>query len=79
MVVKNIILKSSFVLAVMLSATVIFAQPGGGSGGGSGSGGTPPPGTGAPIDGGASIFMAGVALYAHRKLKTKQQIQQENN
>jgi hypothetical protein len=74
--IKHIILKSTIVVAVMLSATVIFAQPGGGSGGGSGSGG-PPPGTGAPIDGGASIFLAGVAAYAHRKLKAKNQLQTE--
>ena len=71
---KNIILKSTLVIAVMLSATFIFAQPGGGSGGGTGSGG-PPPGTGAPIDGGASIFLAGVAAYAHRKLKAKKEAQ----
>jgi hypothetical protein len=71
---RNIILKSTLVVAVMLSATIIFAQPGGSSGGGSGSGG-PPPGTGAPIDGGASIFLAGVVAYAHRKLKANQQLQ----
>ena len=71
----NIILKSTFVVAVMLSASVIFAQPGGSSGGGSASGGPPPPpGTGAPIDGGASIFLAGVAAYAHRKLKARNQL-----
>ena len=74
----NIILKSTFVVAVMLSASVIFAQPGGSSGGGSASGGPPPPpGTGAPIDGGASIFLAGIAAYAHRKLKANQQLQTE--
>lgn len=73
---KSIFIKTSIVLSVMLSATMIFAQPGGGSGGGSGSGG-PPPGTGAPIDGGASIFLAGVAMYAHQKLKAQKQIQTE--
>jgi hypothetical protein len=70
---RNIILKSTLVVAVMLSATIIFAQPGGSSGGGSGSGG-PPPGTGAPIDGGASIFLAGVAAHAHRKLKARKEL-----
>jgi hypothetical protein len=73
---KHVILKATIVLAVMLSATMIFAQPGGGSGGGTGSGG-PPPGTGAPIDGGASIFLAGVAAYAHRKLKANKELQTE--
>jgi len=71
------ILKGILIFAVMLSATVIFAQPGGSSGGGSSSGGAPPPSTGAPIDGGASIFLIGVAAYAHRKLKAKPQIPAE--
>lgn len=69
---KKIIFKVILVLAIMIPATIGFAQPGGSSGGGSGSGG-PPPGTGAPIDGGASIFLASVAGYAYRKLKPQNQ------
>jgi hypothetical protein len=64
---KRIILKAGMALAIMLCTTMIVsAQPGGG---GQPGGGTPPPGTGAPIDGGAGIFLAAVAGYAHRKLK----------
>ena len=67
------VLRITLVMAVILGATTIMhAQPGGL--GGSGTGG-PPPGAGAPIDGGASMFLAGVALYAHRKHKAKKQSQ----
>jgi hypothetical protein len=74
-------IKVGLVLTVMLSAGVVFAQPG--SGGGQGvnppptgpSGGTggsgPHTGAGAPIDGGAGIFLAAVAGYAHRRLKAR--------
>jgi hypothetical protein len=58
------------VAAIMLSAGILSAQPGGG--GGQGLGGTPPA-MGAPIDGGSSILLAGVAAYAHRKLKARSQ------
>lgn len=67
---KKVILKTVLSVAIMLSAAAIYAQPSGG-GGGVGSGGTPPPGAGAPIDGGAGILLAGIATYAHRKLKSK--------
>jgi hypothetical protein len=56
--------------AIMLSAGILSAQPGGG--GGQGQGGTPPS-TSAPIDGGSSFLLAGVAAYAHRKLKASAQ------
>jgi hypothetical protein len=64
---KKIMIKASLALAIMLCTTMILsAQPGGG---GQAGGGSPPPGTGAPIDGGAGLFLAAVAGYAHRKLK----------
>ena len=65
---NKIILKTSLSLVIMLSATMLFAQPGGG--GGQGQGGAPPA-AGAPIDGGAVLLLAGVAGYAHRKLRSK--------
>jgi hypothetical protein len=68
---KTMIIKASLALAIMLCTTAIFAQPGGG---GQPGGGPPGPGTGAPIDGGASIFLAAVAGYAHRKLKASKKI-----
>ena len=64
---QKMILKASLAFAIILCTTMILsAQPGGG---GQPGGGPPGPGTGAPIDGGASIFLAAVAGYAHRKLK----------
>jgi hypothetical protein len=67
---KQTTIRISLALVIMLSASMLFAQPGGG--GGQGLGGTPPA-TGAPIDGGSSILLAGVAAYAHRKLKERNQ------
>ena len=67
---KQITTRISLSLAIMLSASMLFAQPGGG--GGQGLGGTPPA-TSAPIDGGSTILLAAVAAYAHRKLKTSNQ------
>ena len=64
----------TLVAAIMLSAGILSAQPGGG--GGQGLGGTPPA-TSAPIDGGSSILLAAVAAYAHRKLKASTQIRNE--
>jgi hypothetical protein len=64
-------MRKILMIAAMATASMMAsAQPGGSSGGGSGSGGAPPPpGTGAPIDGGAVFLLAGVAAYAHKKLK----------
>jgi len=67
---KQITIRISLALVIMLSASMLFAQPGGG--GGQGQGGTPPA-TSAPIDGGSTILLAVVAAYAHRKLKTANQ------
>ena len=67
---KQTILRYTLVAAIMLSAGILSAQPGGG--GGQGLGGTPPS-TSAPIDGGSSLLLAGVAAYAHRKLKARSQ------
>jgi len=58
--------------AIMLSAGAIYAQPTGNGQGGQPLGGSPPGGgTGAPIDGGAIFLLAGVAAYAHRRIKEK--------
>jgi hypothetical protein len=69
-------MKKTLIIGALITASMaVFAQPGGSSGGGSGSGGAPPPpGTGAPIDGGAVFLMAGIAAYAHKKLKSQQAI-----
>jgi hypothetical protein len=67
---KQMIMRYTLMAAIMLSAGILSAQPGGG--GGQGLGGTPPA-TGAPIDGGSSILLAGVAAYAHRRLKARSQ------
>jgi len=48
----------------MITSVLLYAPPGGGSGGG---------GTGAPIDGGAAIFLGVIAAYAYRKLKGRNQ------
>ena len=66
MKIKQMIKRYTLMAAIMLSAGILSAQPGGG--GGQGQGGTPPS-TSAPIDGGSSILLVGVAAYAHRKLK----------
>jgi len=68
---KKIIIKASLAIAIMLCTSILSAQPGGG---GQPGGGPPGSGTGAPIDGGASIFLAAVAGYAHRKLKATKKI-----
>ena len=65
---KQMIMRYTLVAAIMLSAGILSAQPGGG--GGQGLGGTPPA-TSAPIDGGSSILLVCVAAYAHRKLKAQ--------
>ena len=64
-------MKKLLMIAILATASMMAsAQPGGSGGGGTGSGGPPPPpGTGAPIDGGAVFLLAGVAAYAHKKLK----------
>lgn len=67
---KETIKRYTLTAAIMLSVAVLSAQPGGG--GGQGLGGTPPA-TSAPIDGGSSFLLAGVAAYAHRKLKARSQ------
>ena len=69
--------KASLIMTVMLVATVIYAQPGGG--GGQSLGGSPSSGTGAPIDGGASVFLAAVAAYSHRKLKERKESQNSSD
>ena len=66
---KGSIIKTIVAVVMMMTGTILFAQPSGG--GGQGLGGTPPA-TGAPIDGGTGILLAGVAAYAHRKLKAIQ-------
>jgi hypothetical protein len=63
---KIAIKRIALIVVVMLSASMIYAQPGGG--GGQGLGGAPP-GAGAPIDGQAGLLLAGVVGYAYRKLK----------
>lgn len=68
------IIKTTVAVVMMLTGTILYAQPSGG--GGQGLGGTPPA-TGAPIDGGTSILLAGIAAYAHRKLKTAPILKQE--
>ena len=68
---KTMIIKASLAVAIMLSCSALMAQPGGG---GQPGGGPPGPGTGAPIDGGAGVFLAAVAGYAHRKLKASQKV-----
>ncbi|MBS1593074.1 MAG: hypothetical protein JST90_02035 [Bacteroidetes bacterium] len=68
---KSTMLKSTFVVMMIIATGTIFGQPPGG-GGGSGSGG-PPPTTGAPVDGGALMFLIGVAGYAYTSLKSKKQ------
>jgi hypothetical protein len=66
MQLNRTVIKTILVFIVMLSATMIYAQPGGG--GGQGLGGAPP-GAGAPIDGGACMLLASIAGYAYRRLK----------
>jgi hypothetical protein len=55
-----------FILALM-SASPLFAQP---PGGGQGGGGGPSSG-GAPIDGGISMLVAGIAAYGAKKIRDK--------
>ncbi len=62
---------------VILFAMVAFAQPGG-SGGGFPGGGNPPSGESAPIDGGVVMLLAGVAGYAHHKLKLKRESEKKS-
>ncbi len=69
---KRNILKSIFVLALLIAGTTLFAQPPGG-GGGTGGGGTPPPGTGAPIDGASIAFLIVVVGYIYFQLRNQQQ------
>jgi len=65
---KHILLiRTALALCIMLTASVLMAQPGGG--GGQGNGGSPPP-AGAPIDGGAVMLLSSIAGYAFRKLRT---------
>ena len=71
---KQITIRISLAMVIMLSASILFAQPGGG--GGQGLGGTPPT-TSAPIDGGSGLLLIGVAAYAHRKLKEKNQVKKD--
>ncbi len=73
MATKKMVIKLSFIMLIMFSVTIAFAQPNGG-GGGQGGGGTPPDGTGGPIDGGAIVLLAGIAGYAHRKLKAQYEL-----
>ena len=70
---KKSVIKATVAVVIMLTSAMLYAQPSGG--GGQGLGGTPPA-TGAPIDGGTSILLAGVAAYAHRKLKSVQTVNQ---
>ncbi|MBS1684616.1 MAG: hypothetical protein JSS76_07680 [Bacteroidetes bacterium] len=67
---KATMLKTWIVVMMIGAAGTISGQPPGG-GGGSGSGG-PPPATGAPIDGGAIMLLAGVAGYAYASLRQKE-------
>jgi len=67
---KKIIIRTAIVSFIMFSVAILSAQPNGG-GGGQGQGGPPPSGTGGPIDGGAVMLLAGIAGYAHLKLKNK--------
>ena len=73
MTTKRMIIKLSFVMLIMFSVSAVFAQPNGG-GGGQGGGGSPPDGTGGPIDSGAIVLLAGIAGYAHRKLKAQYEL-----
>ena len=70
------IIKTTVVVAMMLAGTIVYGQPSGG--GGQGLGGTPPA-TGAPIDSGTGILLAGIAAYAHRKLKSVLIVNQDSN
>lgn len=69
-------LKATLAITIMLTTALLYAQPGGG-GGGQGGGGNPP-GTGAPVDGGAAIFLAGVAGYSYLQLKKNKQNSRSN-
>jgi hypothetical protein len=68
---KTAIKRAALIIVVMLTATMIYAQPGGG--GGQGQGGAPP-GAGAPIDGEAGMLLASVAAYAYKMLRTKSEL-----
>ena len=68
-------IKISFVLLIIFSVSAVFAQPNGG-GGGQGQG-SPPDGTGGPIDGGAIVLLAGIAGYAHLKLKSQNKLNKQ--
>lgn len=57
---------------VVGSIVFVSAQPGGGGGGQPGGGPPPSGGTGAPIDGGASILVLSVIGYAYKKIKDKE-------
>jgi hypothetical protein len=61
----------ALIMTVMVMATMIYAQPGGG--GGQGQGGAPP-GAGAPIDGEAGMLLMGIAAYAYRILRGKDEL-----
>ena len=70
------ILRVIVTITLLLTATFIYAQPGGpgggGIGGGTGGGGNPPA---VPIDGGVVMLVAGAALYGH-KLMTQNQTEE---
>ncbi len=63
-------------ITLLLTATFIYAQPGGpgGIGGGTGGGGNPPA---VPIDGGVVMLVVGAALYG-RKRMTQNQMAEAN-
>lgn len=59
-------------LFLMLPGISQAPPPGGG--GGQPGGGNPPSSTGAPIDGGSTIFLLSVVAYGYKRLKEKKKI-----
>lgn len=68
---KHLTLLAAIAVLVIGAVTASLAQAPGGGGPGPGGGGGAGGGTGVPIDGGASLLLAGGAAYAVRKLRAR--------